>query len=93
MPFSSDTDQTRSNASIIFSASRVRISSRSQNRRPRSCTHSKYDTVTPPALARMSGTTGIPRSAKIASASSVVGPFAPSTISFASTRPAFSPVS
>src|SRR5690349_2283086 len=31
----------------------------------------------------MSGTTGMPRSAKIASASIVVGPFAPSTISLA----------
>src|SRR5438105_4129022 len=34
----------------------------------RSCTHSKYETVTPPALARMSGTRKMPRSRKIASA-------------------------
>ena len=32
------------------------ISSRVQKIRPRSCTHSKYDTVTPPAFVRMSGT-------------------------------------
>src|SRR5581483_11596817 len=85
--FSSATSHTRSNASLILSASRPRISSRSQKSRPRSCTHSKYDTVTPPALARMS------RTAKIASASIVVGPFAPSTTSRVWTRPAFAPVS
>ena len=53
-----------------------------------SCTHSKYETVTPPAFARMSGTTKTPRSRRIASASSVVGPFAPSTRSRARMRPA-----
>src|SRR5450759_4602721 len=51
----------------------------------RSCTHSKYDTVTPPAFARISGTRKMSRSRKIVSASGVVGPFAPSTISFALT--------
>ena len=73
--------QTRSNASPSFSASRRRISSRSQKRRPRSCTHSKYETVTPPAFVSTSGRTGIPRSARIASAATDVGPFAPSTTS------------
>ena len=55
MPFASASSQTRSNASPSLSASRARISSRVQNRRPRSCTHSKYDTVTPPAFVRTSG--------------------------------------
>ena len=40
--------------------------------------------MTPPALARMSGTTRIPLSARIASAAGVVGPLAPSTTSLAS---------
>ena len=40
---------------VSLSASFARISSRSQNSRPRSCTHSKYETVTPPAFVRMSG--------------------------------------
>ena len=66
MPRSSETFQTRSNASDSLSASRRRISSRSQKSRPRSCTHSKYETVTPPAFVRMSGSTGMPRSARIA---------------------------
>ena len=52
----------------------------------RSCTHSKYDTVTPPAFARMSGTRKMSRSRKISSPSGVVGPLAPSTISFALIR-------
>ena len=68
------------------------MSSRPQKKRPMSCTHSKYDTVTPPAFVRMSGSTGIPRSRKIASASSEVGPLAPSAIMRAFTRGAFSPV-
>ena len=62
--FSAETSQTRSNASFSFSASLARISSRPQKRRPRSCTHSKYETVTPPAFVRMSGRTGIARSAE-----------------------------
>ena len=85
--------QTRSNASAIFSASFARISSRPQKRRPRSCTHSKYDTVTPPAFASTSGSTRMPRSRRIASASTEVGPFAPSVIRRAWTRSAFSSVS
>jgi hypothetical protein len=46
----------------------------------RFCTHSKYETVTPPALARMSGITKMPFSSRIASAAAVVGPLAPSQI-------------
>jgi hypothetical protein len=92
IPRSSEISQTRSKASFSFSASFSRISSRPQKRRPRSCTHSKYETVTPPAFVRMSGRIGIPRSARIASASSEVGPFAPSEISRAWIRCAFSSV-
>ena len=44
----------------------------------RSCTHSKYDTVTPPALQRMSGMTKMSDPARMSSASGSVGPFAPS---------------
>ena len=55
-----ETSQTRSNASLSFSASFARISSRPQKSRPRSCTHSKYETVTPPAFVRMSGRTEDP---------------------------------
>src|SRR5216683_3139317 len=82
-------------SSLVFSTSenaRDRIafsfwltSCSDQKKDCRSCTHSKYDTVTPPALARMSGTRKMPRSRKMASASGVVGPLAPSTISFALT--------
>ena len=78
---SSASSQTRSNASPSLSASRRRISSRSQKRRLRSCTHSKYETVTPPAFVSTSGRTGMPRSARIASAATDVGPFAPSATS------------
>src|SRR5436189_298807 len=53
IPRASESSQTRSKASPILSASRARMSSRSQNSRPRSWTHSKYETVTPPVLARM----------------------------------------
>ena len=39
--------------------------------------------MTPPALARMSGTTGMPRALKTSSASGQVGPLAASMISLA----------
>ena len=55
-------------------------SSSSQKYAWRSWTHSKYETVTPPEFARMSGTTRMPRSLKISSACGVVGPLAASTI-------------
>ncbi len=57
----------------------------------RFCTHSKYETVTPPALARMSGITGMPRSFRSWSATGVMGAFAPSTISRARTSSTFLP--
>src|SRR2546428_5972072 len=44
----------------------------------RSCTHSKYEVVTPPALHKISGITNTRLSARISSAAAVVGPFAPS---------------
>ena len=43
-----------------------------------SCTHSKYDTVTPPALHSTSGMMKMSLLARMASASGVVGPLAPS---------------
>ena len=46
-----------------------------------SWTHSRYDTITPPPFARMSGITLTPRLDSMSSASLVVGPFAPSTTS------------
>ena len=48
----------------------------------RFCTHSKYDVVTPPALHRISGNTGICLFNSILSASGVVGPLAASIIIF-----------
>ena len=72
---------------MIFS-SRALISEASQKKLSRSWTHSKYETVTPPALARMSGTTLTPRSCRIASAPGVVGALAPSTTMRARTLPA-----
>ena len=46
--------------------------------------------MTPPELARKSGTSFTPASAMILSPSGVVGPFAPSTTYFAKTLPAVS---
>lgn len=40
--------------------------------------HSKYEAVTPPAFARMSGIMNTPFSPRMSSANAVVGPFAPS---------------
>ena len=57
-----------------------------------SCTHSKYDTVTPPALQSTSGMTKMSVRARIASASGVVGPLAPSARIRHFRRPAFSAV-
>ena len=57
-PCCSASSQTRSKASFSLSTSLARISSRFQKSLPRSCTHSKYETVTPPAFVRMSGRTG-----------------------------------
>src|SRR5215208_4837401 len=57
------------------------LTSRSSQRKCwRFCTHSKYETTTPPAFAITSGTTWTPLSARIASAFGVVGLLAPSAI-------------
>src|ERR1700682_1982316 len=72
----------------MMRSSRRLISPSSQKNDCRSCTHSKYETVTPPALARMSGTTMMPRCSRMRSASGVVGPLAPSMITEAWIRPA-----
>ena len=66
------------NARAILRLRRSLISSSSQKLACRSCTHSKYETVTPPALARMSGSTMMPRSNRMSSASGSVGPLAAS---------------
>src|ERR1035438_8625495 len=59
--------------------SRYWFTSISVQKKPyRSCTHSKYDTVTPPALHRMSGITSTPRANNSLSAPGVVGPLAAS---------------
>jgi hypothetical protein len=44
----------------MIASRRALISSSLQKKLEKSCTHSKYDTVTPPALASTSGTTRIP---------------------------------
>ena len=49
-----------------------------QNKCCSSCTHSKYETVTPPALQRMSGIKNTPLLSKMRSASGVNGPLAAS---------------
>src|ERR687896_405214 len=58
----------------------------------RPCTHSKYETTTSPALASTSGRTRTSRSSRIASADVVTGPFAPSQMTVALMRSAFSSV-
>ena len=52
----------------ILSSSRAFTSASDQKYPMRSWTHSKYETVTPPAFARMSGITNIPLSCSILSA-------------------------
>ncbi len=53
------------------------------------CTHSKYETVTPPALQRKSGMSKTLFLNRMSSASGVVGPFAASAMIFALIRDAF----
>src|SRR3989338_3960333 len=57
------------------------------------CFHSKYETVTPPELAKTSGITVTLFFKKISSAAGVVGPLAISKTILALTCPAFSAVS
>jgi hypothetical protein len=52
---SSATAQTPAKASRMTRSRRSLISSSVQKKLEKSCTHSKYDTVTPPALAITSG--------------------------------------
>ena len=78
------------NARVTMSFSFAFTSASFQKYSWRPCTHSKYDTTTPPAFARMSGRTSTPLSSRISSAAGVVGPFAPSTMIFAFTCAALS---
>src|SRR2546429_4315626 len=90
--FDSRMSQTRPNALTMIPSSFWSTSDFVQKNSERFWTHSKYDTVTPPPFARMSGIRRIPRLWKRSSASGVVGPFAPSAMIFAFTRGAFSDV-
>ena len=71
------------NARVTMSFSFAFTSASFQKYSWRPCTHSKYETTTPPAFARMSGRTRTPLSSRISSAAGVTGPFAPSQIIFA----------
>ena len=78
-----------SRKALSWMASRRRlISSSPQKKLEKSCTHSKYETITPPELAITSGTRVMPRSANTLSPALVTGPLAPSTTSLALTRSA-----
>ena len=78
-------------ARVTISFSRAFTSSSFQKYSCRPCTHSKYETTTPPALASTSGRTTTPRSSRMSSAAGVTGPFAPSAIMRAFTSAAFPP--
>src|SRR5438876_6790248 len=91
--FDSRMSQTRPNALSMIPSSFWSTSDFVQKNSERFWTHSKYDTVTPPPFARMSGIRRIPRLWKRSSAYGVVGPFAPSAMIFAFTRGAFWDVS
>src|SRR5215475_11501458 len=67
-----------SNARLTMSLSFAFTSTSFQKYSWRPCTHSKYETTTPPAFASTSGRMRMPRSSRIASAAGVTGPFAPS---------------
>src|SRR6516165_5512727 len=83
---------TSPKARVILRSSR-RCTSSSSHGIPRwFCTHSKYDTVTPPALHRKSGMTKTLRLCSTMSASGVSGPLAASATIRAFTRAAFSAV-
>src|SRR2546422_237870 len=72
--FASRMSQTRLKALTMMPSSFSSTSFFVQKNSDRFCTHSKYDTVTSPPLARMSGITRMPRLCKMSSASGVVGP-------------------
>src|SRR5215475_9174618 len=86
---SSATRQVSLNARVVMSRSFELISSSFQKYSWRPCTHSKYETTTPPAFASTSGRIRMPRSSRISSAAGVTGPFAPSAMIFAFTWSAF----
>ena len=88
MPVALSMDFTISSAALISSK---RFSMRPKRTCERFFSHSKYDTVTPPAFRYMSGMTQTPFCRRIASPSAVIGPFAPSAMIFALIRGAFSP--
>ena len=90
--FSSYTCQVSLKARVTMSRSFEFTSGSFQKYSWRPCTHSKYETTTPPALARMSGRTSTPLSSRISSAAGVIGPFAPSQTICAFTWAALSPV-
>ncbi len=77
-------------ASIMISFNLAFTSSSSQYLSSLFCSHSKYETVTPPALARTSGMTSIFLANNILSASGVVGPLPISKITLALMLLAFS---
>src|SRR5260363_242283 len=68
------------NASHMICSRRRLISVSVQKKLEKSCTHSKEETVTPPAFAITSGITRMPFAFRISSAVGVVGPLAASTI-------------
>ena len=92
VPNFSRVDQVSSNARTTMSFSFAFTSYSFQKYSWRPCTHSKYETTTPPALASTSGRTRTPRSSRISSAAGVTGPLAPSQIIRALTRGALSSV-
>ena len=71
--------RSRRRRSTTISCRRSFTSSSVQKNSWRPCTHSKYETTTPPAFASTSGTTSTPFASRISSAAGVVGPFAPSS--------------
>ena len=69
-----DNESTSWKLRVMMPPSRSFTSASDQKYPIRSCTHSKYDTVTPPAFARMSGITKIPFSSRIGSAAAGAAP-------------------
>src|SRR6266542_2891425 len=78
VPRPCDVSQVSLNARVMMSFSFAFTSGSFQKYSWRPCTHSKYETTTPPAFASTSGRIRIPRSSRIGSAPGVTGPFAPS---------------
>jgi len=83
--FSSVIRQMVSKALTMICSRRSLISPSVQKKLENSCTYSKLETVTPPALATTSGTTRMSQSVRMSSAAGVAGPFAASTTILART--------